>query len=79
MKKRLDDIDKFYNSNCSDIRVRYLQGPRMKIFRLLSQFGSNNEKQGAENSFLPSHRANDEARSRRDGLTPKRTTTPKRN
>lgn len=37
IKKRIKEIDDFYNLNFMDERVRYLQTGRMKLMRLISQ------------------------------------------
>lgn len=36
IKKRISDLEQFYNRHCHDERVRYLHGCKMKLIRLVS-------------------------------------------
>jgi hypothetical protein len=35
IKRRVKEMDEFYNQNCLDVRVRFMQGARLKLSRLI--------------------------------------------
>lgn len=78
IKKRIQEIDEFYNNNCLDDRVKFLQGPRMKLYRLISNsIISEKDKEFTLN--IPINKKEQQSSSRKNKSNARKNDTERKN